>query len=152
SMPRETAQPLQRREIDQLILQDFVGWMRIIGHLPFSIVSNDWCAAQPLEQAHLNLLRPKRNEPVETCSKTIERLSRQTHNEISMDVHARMLAEKSQIVLQSLVILPPLNQRSHFFIEGLNSNLKLQGPWGKFGYDLAQRFGQPVRDHFKMEK
>ena len=39
--------------------------MLVVNHFPFGVVAHDGCAAQPLENAHLDFLRTDRHEPVE---------------------------------------------------------------------------------------
>src|SRR5689334_18138893 len=57
-----------------------------------------------------------------------------------------------EIVFQSLVILPALNQAADFFVKSLNADFKLERACGETGDDFSQRLWQPVRHHFEMEK
>ena len=85
---REAPQPLHRREINQPVLQDFVGRVRVIDHLPFGVVPDDRRAAQPLEDAHLDFLRAERDQAVEARGKTLQALARQAGDQIGVDVDA----------------------------------------------------------------
>src|SRR4030095_6632277 len=57
---REASQPLHRGEVDELVLQNLVGRLWAVNHLPLGVVTHDRSAAQALENADLNLLRAKR--------------------------------------------------------------------------------------------
>ena len=107
---REPAQPLHRREINQLVLQNFVGRMRIVNHLPFGVVPDNRRAAQPFQNADLDFLRAERDEPVEAGGKTFQRFAGQADNQIGVDVNAGFAAQKMEIVLQPFVILPAADE------------------------------------------
>ena len=87
-IPREAAQPLHRGEINQLVLQNFVGRMRVVNHLPLGVVPDNRRAAQPFEDADLNFLRAERDEPVEAGGKTFQRFAGQADDQIGVDVNA----------------------------------------------------------------
>src|ERR1039458_455066 len=73
---REAPQLLHRGEINQPILQQLVGRVRVIYHLPFGVVPDDWCAAQPLEHTYLYFVRPQRDQAVKARGKALQRLAR----------------------------------------------------------------------------
>ena len=53
----EAAQALHHGKINELVLQNFVGWMSAVNHLPFGVVPDNWRAAQPFQDADLDFLR-----------------------------------------------------------------------------------------------
>ena len=107
---RKTPQSLHRSEIDQLVLQNLVGRMRVVNHLPFGVMPDDGRAAQPLEDAHLDFLRTERDQPVEAGGKTFQRFARQPDNQVGVDMHAGFVAQKMEIVRQPLIILPAADE------------------------------------------
>ena len=86
--------------------------MLAVNHLPIGIVAHDGRAAQALENAHLNFLRPERDETVKTSGKTFQRFTRQADDQIRVYVHAGLAAQKMEVVFQAIVILAAFNQRA----------------------------------------
>jgi hypothetical protein len=113
---------------------------------------HDRRAAQAFEDAHLDLLRPHRHQPVKTAPKARHILPRQPHDEIRMHVDARLLAQEAQVVLQPHQILPAADVLRRRLIEGLNPHLKLHRARWEFADHLAQLLRQPVRHHLKVQK
>src|SRR5207237_7469355 len=58
---------LQGGEIDQLILQNLVGRLRIIDHFPLSIVAHDRRPPQPLQNPNLYLLGIQLDQSIKSC-------------------------------------------------------------------------------------
>src|SRR5437879_4269852 len=53
----ESTHLLHRWKIDQFVLENFVGRMRIVSHLPFIVVTHNRRPAKALENSHLDFLR-----------------------------------------------------------------------------------------------
>src|SRR5439155_25955689 len=149
---REAAQPLHGGEINELVLQNLIGRVWIIGHLPFEVVAHNRCAAQTLEEADLDFLRPKGYQPIETRGKTLQALAGQACNQIGMDINASVSAQKVKIFFESLIILAALDQAADLLVERLNADLELERARGKCSHYLAQPLGQSVRHHFEMHE
>ena len=133
-------------------MENFVGRLRIVNHLPFGVVPDNRRAAQPLQDANLDFLRAERDELVEAGGKTFDGLAGQAGNQISVDVDAGFCTEEMEIVRELVVILPAFDQATHFLVEGLDADLELQRARRKFGDDFAQGFGQAVGNHLEMEE
>src|SRR5215470_12543235 len=103
-------------------------------------MTDDGGASQPLQNSDLDLLRPQTDEPVESGSEALEGFSRQPRDQIGMNMNAGLLSQKSEIVLETSVILAALNQAPDFFIEGLNAHLKLERSCWEFRDHLPQTF------------
>ena len=88
----EAPQPLHRGEINQLVLQNFVGRMRVVNHLPFGVVPDNRRAAQPFQNADLDFLRTERDEPVEPGAKTFQCFTGQPDDQIGVDVNTGFVA------------------------------------------------------------
>src|SRR5205823_1264445 len=71
---------------------------------------------------------------------------------IGVKMNAGAGTQKTNIVGQLGIILPPADQPAHLRIERLNADLKLQCAGRKPGDQLAQRVRNPVRNHFKMDE
>src|SRR5437588_12665550 len=67
-------------------------------------------------------------------------------------MNTRFPAQKPNVIFQPLVILAAFDERADFFIESLDAHFELKRARREPADDLAQRFGQAVRHHFKMEK
>jgi hypothetical protein len=100
--------------------------------------------AQALEDTHLNLLRPERDEPVEPGGEAGQGLTRQTDDEVRVDVHRGLGPEKMKIIREPLVVLPAADERPDFGIEGLDTDLELERAGRKAGDDRAQLGGQAI--------
>ena len=94
------------------VCKNFVRRMRAVDHAPFRIVPDDRRAAQPLENAHLNLLRPQRDQPIEPRAEAVDIFARQARRSDPRE-HARpvSLAQKPQVVRQLRVVLPAADRR-----------------------------------------
>ena len=149
---REAPKPLHGCEVEQLILQDFIRWLRLVFHLPLLVVSHNRRASQPFQNANLDFLRPKRNEPVEARAKALQVFTGQTGDEIGMNMNASLPAQKSKILFQPAQILPAADQLADLLIERLHADLKLQRAGRKFRDDRSERLRQSVWNHFKMKK
>jgi len=139
-------------EVNELVLQNFVGRLRIVNHPPIGVVPDNRRAAQPLQDADLDFLRAERDEPVKAGGKAFDDFARQTDDQIGVDVNAGFAAEEMEIGRELFVILPTLDQAADFRIEGLDAHLELQRARRKLGDDFSQRFGQTVRNHLEMEE
>ena len=110
----------------------------MIDHLPLSVVSNDWRAAQSLQNACLNFLRSQRDKAIKTSAKTFQRFPRQTDNQIGVDVNSRALAKKSNVVCQLVIVLSAADPSADFRVERLNADLELQRSRWKLRDEFAQ--------------
>ena len=93
---RKAPQPLHRGEINQLVLQNFVGRMRVVNHLPFRIVPDNGRAAQAFQNADLDFLRAERDEPVKAGGETFHRFTGQADNQIGVNVDARFRSAENE--------------------------------------------------------
>src|SRR3954468_22559780 len=69
-----------------------------------------------------------------------------------MHMHAGFGSKESQIFLDLGIVLPPTDPLGHFFVESLNSHLKLKRPGGKLPNQLPQSLRQAIGNHLKMQK
>ena len=95
---REAPHALHVREVDQLVLQDLVGRLRAVDHLPLRVVPHDGRAAEALQNADLNLLRTERDEPIKPAAKALHVLPRQADDEVRVHVDAGVLAQVAQVI------------------------------------------------------
>ena len=100
----------------------------------------------------MNLLRTQRHEPVKARAKTFHRFAGQAHDQVRVDVNARLRAQVAEVILQPGVVLPPLDQLAGLFIERLDADLELQRAGREFRDDFTQRGGQAIGHHLEMEK
>jgi hypothetical protein len=80
----------------------------LITHLPFGVVADDGRAAQSLENADLNFLRPERDEPIETRAEALHVFAGQADDEIGVDMDARRAAQEVEVILEPAEILSRL--------------------------------------------
>src|SRR5437773_3313181 len=113
----ETAQALHRGKIDEPVLQDFVGRIRAIDHPPCRVMTSDWCAAQPLQNPDLNLLRMESEQTIESRGKAFQRFARQSDNQIGVNVNAGAGTKETQVVGEPVIVLPAADQPAHLRIE-----------------------------------
>ena len=85
----------------QLILQNFVGRVWAVNHRPLLVVPDDRRAAQTLEDADLDFLRPKRDQPIESRAEALHCFTRQTDDQIRMNVHARLFRAENESCLRA---------------------------------------------------
>src|SRR5439155_26268672 len=69
-VPGEAPQLLHGRNIEQLRVKYFVRRMRIIDHLPRSVVAGNRRAAQPLQDADLDFVWLQANQAIESRAET----------------------------------------------------------------------------------
>ena len=124
----------------------------MIDHLPLSVVSNDWRAAQSLQNAYLNFLRMQRGKAIKTRAKTFQRFPRQAGNQIGVDVNSRALAKKSNVVCELVIVLSAADPSADFRVKRLNADLELQRPRWKLRDEFAQDLREPVGNHFEMDE
>ena len=136
----------------QLVLQNLVRRLRAVDHLPLGVVPHDRRAAQPLEDADLDLLRPQRDEPVEAAAEALEVFARQADDQVGVDVNAGLRAEEAQVVLELRVVLPAADELATSLVERLDADLELQRARRELRDDFAQRLGQPVGDHLEVQE
>src|SRR5205823_6702635 len=119
---------------------------------PFGVVADDGRAAQPFQNADLDFLWTKRNETVETSGETFQRFARQPDNQIGVNMNASFGAKKTQVVGELLVVLPTLDPQADFGVERLDAHLELQHTGRESADEVAQRFRQPVGNHFEVDE
>ena len=151
-MTRKAAEFLHGGKIDQFVLQNFIGRMRVVDHLPFGIVPDDGRAAETFEDADLDFLRIEGDETIESGGKIFDAFAGQANDEVGVDMNACLLAQEMEIVLEAGVILATFDERADGFVERLNANFELQRAGRKTGNHFAQRGGQAVGDHFEVVK
>src|SRR5262249_6865465 len=100
--------------------------MRIINHLPVSIVPRNWRATESLENSILDFLRSKSDQPIESIRKTFECFARQPSDKVRMDMYPGLVPQKSQVLFKPRVILSSSDQLAHLFVECLNAYFELQ--------------------------
>ena len=105
---------MHRRKINQLVLEDFVGRLRIVNHLPVVVVPDNRRAAQSFQDAHLDFLRAERDKPVKPGGKAFDGLAGQADNQIGVDVDAGFAPEEMEIVGELVVILPAFDEFADF--------------------------------------
>ena len=84
-------------KIQEFVLQDLVGRMGAVNHLPIRIVCDDGRAAQPFQNANLDFLRTQSQQAVEAGGKTFQRFARQAGDQIGVDVDAGLLAQETEL-------------------------------------------------------
>src|ERR1044071_2841383 len=84
---RKPLEPLEGWKIHCFGLEYFVRRMRIIGHVPFSVVPDYRGATQAFENSNLNFLGAKVNQPIESSGKAFDIFSRQPGNQIRVDMN-----------------------------------------------------------------
>ena len=107
--------------------------MRAVDHAPGLVVASDRGAAQTLEHADLNLLGPHRHQPIEATAEAWQILTGQSDDQIGVDMHAGLFAQKTQVVLQLGIVLPTADEVRDFIVERLNPHFKLQRAGGEAG-------------------
>src|SRR5437870_3140516 len=126
--------------------------MRLVDHLPFGVVADNGSAPQPLQDAYLDFLRTQRHKPIESRSETFQCFSRQSHDQIRVNVNTCFIAEKSKVVVEASVILMAADVLCCGGIKSLNSDFKLQSAGRKLRDDFPQWLRQPVRNHLEMHE
>src|SRR5436190_21242969 len=109
-------------------------------------------ASEALENSHLNLLWTHGDEPIESARKTLETLTRQSDDQIRMNVHTRVLAEIMEVLLHFHHVLTPADVLRSGFVETLDADFELQRAGWKARDHLAQRVRQSVRHHFEVHE
>ncbi len=148
----EAAQTLERGEVDQFILEYFVGRLGVIDHFPFAVVSADGGAAQAFEDADLDFVRVEGEEVIESLGETLERLPGQAEDEVGVEVSAGFLSQEAEVFFRALVVLPSSDSFCDLWIESLDTDFELERSRGELLDRGAERFGEAVRDHFKVEE
>src|SRR5439155_19785734 len=67
-------------------------------------------------------------------------------------MHAGMLAEEPEIVLQFVEVLPPADPPADLFIERLNADLELQRSGRELRNDLSQSVRQPIWNNLEVKE
>ena len=109
-------------------------------------------AAQPLQNAHLDFLRPKGEQSIKPCRESLHVSPGRPGDQIGVDMHACLPAKETEIIFQPSVVLPAADVHGNLRVEGLDAYLELQGSRRKFRDHFAQRLRQSVRYHFEMDK
>src|SRR5439155_25218714 len=131
---------------------DLVRRVRAVDHAERRVVTHDRRPTQTLEQSDLNLLRPQDHQPVEAGGEAVDVLPRQADDQVRVYVNARVLAQEAQVLGELVIVLPPADSRGNFFVERLDPHFKLQRPGGEARDRLAQRLGQAIGDHLKVQE
>ena len=148
----EPPDALHRGEVDVIRPQHLVRRVRAVDHAPLGVVADDRRAAQPLEDADLDLLRAERDEPVEPGGEAGEVLARQAGDQVGVDVYARLAPEEPQVLREFRVVLPAADSGGDVVVERLYAHLELQRPGREPADWLPQRLGQPVGDHLEVQE
>jgi hypothetical protein len=149
---RKTAHRLHLSETDEARLQNFVRRVGIVSHLPLRIVADDGRSPETLEDSHLDFMRVQSDESVKAPAETLDGFAGQTDNEIGVDVHTGFAAEKTKVIIQLSHVLTAADEVTNLVVEGLDADFELKrGRW-KLGNDLAQLFGQSIRDHLEVQE
>lgn len=148
----ETTEALHEGKIEEFVLQDFVGRMRAVNHLPFGIVPDNGGPAKAFEDADLNLLGAEGDEAVEAGAERGKRFAGKADDQISVHMDAGALTKKAEVVGQAGEVLAARDVFGGGIIEGLNADLELEGAGGKAGDDAAQSLGQAIGNHLEMDK
>ena len=69
-----------------------------------------------------------------------------------MDVDAGLLAQEREIVGELGVVLAAADSIGHLLVESLDSDFELQSGGGELLDQLAQRLGEAVGDHLKVQE
>src|ERR1035441_5837816 len=149
---RQAPEFLHGGEINQAVLQQLVGRVRVIYHLPFGVVPDDWRAAQPLEHAYLYFVWPQRDQAVKARGKALQRLTRQAGDQVGVDVDARLAPQETEVIIEPPVVLAALDQFRGLLVESLHPHLELERAGWEPSDDLAQSIRQPVRHHLEVEE
>src|SRR5688572_26615519 len=126
--------------------------MRAVHHSPLRVVANDRGAAQPLEDADLDLLRIQCNESVETCSEARYVFTWQSNDQVRVHMHTRFLAQEAEVLCEPGVVLPAADALRHLLVERLDSHLELQRARRKSPDRVAQGVGQPIGKHLEVQE
>ena len=86
------------------------------------------------------------------AAKLSSALARQPGDQVRVDVHARLAPQEAEVVLQPLIVLAAVDQRSRLLVERLDADLELERARREPGDHLAQRLRQPVRHHLEVEE
>ena len=135
-----------------LRLQHLVRRVRAVDHAPLGVVPHDRRAAQPLEHADLDLLRPQRDQPVEPAAKLSRSSPGRPTIRSAWTCTPVSLAQEPQVVRELRVVLPAADALRHVVVERLDADLELQRARRELRDRLAQRLGQPVRDHLEVQE
>ena len=79
--------------------------MWTVSHLPFVIVPNDGRSPQSLENSHLYFMRRQLNQSVKSRGEAFQRLTRQSDDQIRMNMDPGSLTQPAQVLFDQDVIL-----------------------------------------------
>ena len=149
---REPPQPLHRAEIQLPVAQQLIRRVRAVAHLKLPVMAHDGCSAQSLEHAHLNLLRPQRHQPVEARREARQPFARQAHDEVRVQVCARVRPQPGEVLRELRVVLPARDVARGLVVEGLHADLQLHRARRELRQQFAQRLRQPVGNHLEVQE
>ena len=151
-VPREADQALHRRRIERAGLQHLVRRRRVVDHAELRGVPRDRRAAQPLQDADLDLVRLQRDQPVEAGGERRQVLARQAGDQVDVQVRLRVRAQPAEVGFGGGVVLAPGDPALHGDVEGLDADLELQRAGRKARDRRLQRLGQVIRDQFEVQE
>lgn len=114
---------------------DLIRCKRAVNHAERFIVPADRRSAQPLENPDLNLMRAKAQQLIKPAAKPGQVLTRQTENQIGVQVRRALPNQPAKIVEGAAMILLAIDPGRHLGIERLDADLKLQ----RAGWKLADQ-------------
>lgn len=132
--------------------EDFVRRERGIDHPPFGIVANNGRAAQPFEDADLDFLWVQGMQTIESGCEGLEILTGEPGDEVGMNMDTGVLAEESEVILQSFEVLTSADAFGCGRVKSLDSDLELESARGELLDQVTELGGQAVRNHFEVEE
>lgn len=141
---------LDRCVAEKIIAQDVVGGDVAVDHPVLYVVAREGRAGEFFEYPDLDLAVGEGNEFVQIGSEPLQTLAGEPHNEVEVHVCMGLVFQKSKIFEDFLEFQRAVDPRRDHRIEGLDSDLELQGTRRELGDFGTQRFGEMVGDHLEM--
>jgi hypothetical protein len=148
----EPAQTLHGGKVNQVVLKDFVRWRRRKQQSALCGMAVDGCAAESFENAHLDFVRFKCEETIESGRDAVEVLAGQSDDEIGVDGCFGVVAEEPEVVFDFGVFLVAMDSGGDIGVESLYSDFEVQSAFGEFLDAAAHRFREPVGDHLEVQE